>query len=84
MEGLWSCLKRDFQDLWDFQDCGTCDESHYYKQEGESQESGIGVPSYSSEVRVCAEVAVMKNPRSVCTPLEVQFDGEPAARAYYF
>ena len=25
------CLKQDLQDLWDFQDCGTCDESHDYK-----------------------------------------------------
>ena len=27
------CLKQDLQDLWDFQDWGTCDESHYYEQE---------------------------------------------------
>ena len=30
----------------DLQDWGTCDKSHYYKHEGESQKSGIGVPSY--------------------------------------
>ena len=35
--GVWkfgSCQKRDLQDLWDFRDWGTCDESHDYEQEG--------------------------------------------------
>ena len=40
-----NCLKRDFQDFCDFQDWGTCDESHYYEQ---FDQSGIGVPSYNS------------------------------------
>ena len=29
-----NCLKQDLRDFRDLQDCGTCDESHYYEQEG--------------------------------------------------
>ena len=30
---IGSCLKQDLQDFRDFQDYGTCDESHYYEQQ---------------------------------------------------
>ena len=33
-EDIGKRLKQDLQDLWDLQDCGTCDESHYYEQDG--------------------------------------------------
>ena len=32
---IGNCLKRDLQDFCDFQDWGTCDESHDYEQDGE-------------------------------------------------
>ena len=32
---IGDCLKQDFdRDLWDLWEWGTCDESHYYEQEG--------------------------------------------------
>ena len=48
-------------DLWDFQDWGTCDESHYYKQFGQS---GIGVPSYNSGQSVSSQRSARVGNRS--------------------
>ena len=42
-----NCSEAGFTGFVGFSGLGeTCDKSHYYEQGGESQESGIGVPSY--------------------------------------